>query len=49
LRDAGDGRVQDPVARIVPDLDAESTALDDAVTRNEARGLRVSVALSQQS
>jgi hypothetical protein len=49
LRDAGDGRVQDPDARIVPNLDTESTALDDAVTPDEARGLRVSVALSEQS
>jgi hypothetical protein len=49
LRDAGDGRVQDSVARIVPDLDAESTAPDDAVTPDEARALRVSVALSEQS
>ena len=32
LRDAGNGRVQDLVARIVPDLGTESTALDDAVT-----------------
>jgi len=34
---------------IVPDLDTESTALDDAVTPDEARGLRVSVGLSEQS
>ena len=38
-----------PVARIVPDLDTESTALDNAVPRDEARGMRVSVAFSEQS
>jgi len=41
--------VPGPVARIVPDLDTESKALDDAVFRDEARGMRVSVALSEQS